>query len=768
MKRCVLLLCLITSFVGSNFSQNDRTATGFIAGKITERTTGQPVEAAKIRIADGNEIESDAGGNFRLEAERGVYSVQISADGFASVTLHQIAVTGGRNTIVNVQIDVTLSENVEVRSQIFSENNEQMVSNVTLGREELRTTPGTGGDPLRAINSQPAVSAASGEFADLIVRGGTADENLTYIDNIPVRDFTYFTDQYDGTRGGRASILAPDIFDRAEFSAGGFGARYGDKMSSALDISLREANRRRVQGVIFADSGTAGGSIDIPFGKRGSWLSSARRSYIDLAFDVAGIADQGIIGYPRTLDFTNKFVFDLTPRNKVTFTSLNFFESFEQTDEQAQNIGRRTDRFRGKRTSQRHIFGATLSSTIGSKTLARTTVWANGNHNDGTFFLPRLEFLQRSRDLRDSQVGLKEDVSIEISRKVRVAFGGGIYFDQANYHSFENSSGFYSPLEEEFNADPRENRLRLNTTASGYAYAQVSIFLTKRFSITPGVRLDRYGITRETLASPRFAARYNATGKIALTFAAGVYRQLPSLYVMSLTPNNRNLKTQTATHIIGGIDWLPREDIRVRFEAYRKTYNDLAVQLIGPTPDFVSNGNYFNNGTGTSQGFEISVQKALTGFLSGQASYGFIRSRRSATSNGITFPSDFERTHQLTLIGITRFYGFSVAAKYRVASGLPYTNRTLIEPFPRFGFFVQRIQVASDINDLRLPNFASLDLRAEKRFGFKRWSLSPYIDIFNITNHNSVVQPNYEFYSATPQFLSENRRLPIFGVRVEF
>lgn len=758
-------MCLVFLFNGFPIAQTDR---GFIVGKITERTTGQPVGSAKVSIADGISVETDASGNFRLEVERGVYSIQISADVFASVTVHQIAVTGGRNTIVNVRLDVTLSENVEVRSQIFSENNEQTVSNVTLGREDLRTTPGTGGDPLRAINSQPAVSAASGEFADLIVRGGTADENLTYIDNIPVRDFTYFTDQYDGTRGGRASILAPDIFDRAEFSAGGFGARYGDKMSSALDINLREANRRKIQGVIFADSGTAGGSLDIPFGKRGSWLSSARRSYIDLAFDVAGIADQGIIGYPRTLDFTNKFVFDLTPRNKLTFTALNFFESFEQTDEQAQNIGRRTDRFRGKRTSQRHIFGATLSSTIGSKTLAQTTVWANGSHNDGTFFLPQLEFLQRSRDLRDSQVGLKEDVSIEISRNIRTAFGGGIYFDQANYHSFENSSGFYSPLEEEFIASPRENRLRLNTIASGYAYAQFSIFLTKQFSITPGIRLDRYGLTRETLASPRFAARYTATGKIALTFAAGVYRQPPSLFVMSLTASNRNLKSQTATHIIGGIDWLPRDDIRVRFETYRKTYNDLAVQPVGPTPGFVTNGNYFNSGTGTASGFEVSLQKALTGFLSGQASYGFIRSRRSTTSNGITFPSDFERPHQLTLIGITRFYGFSVAAKYRVASGLPFTNRTPVEPFPGFGFFIQRIQSETDINALRLPNFASLDLRAEKRFSFKRWSLSPYIDIFNITNHNSVVQQNYEFHSSAPQFLSENKRLPIFGLRIEF
>ena len=206
----------------------------------------------------------------------------------------------------------------------------------------------------------------------------------------------------------------------------------------------------------------------------------------------------------------------------------------------------------------------------------------------------------------------------------------------------------------------------------------------------------------------------------------------------------------------------------MRFEAYRKNYENLIVQPLRPTQNFALDGNYFNSGSGTSSGFEISVQKALTGFFSGQASYAFTDSKRRFFSNGIEFPSDFERPHQLTLIGITRFYGFSAAAKYRIASGLPYTRRTAVEVFPNSSFYLQRIASDADINALRLPNFASLDVRVEKRFGFKRWSFAPYIDYFNITNHDSVVQPNYEFYQPTPQFLSENQRLPIFGLRVEF
>ena len=758
---------ILLSFV-SSFSQTSPNTNGFVIGQITERTSGQAIAGARIVVKGSIATTSDGDGQFRLEIESGFYDLEISASGFAPIIKNQVGVTGSRTTLLNIQLDVTVSESVEVRSGMFAENLEQTVSNIALNLEEIRQTPGSGGDPLRVVNSLPAVSAASGEFADLIVRGGSAEENLTFIDHIPVSDFTYFTDKYDGNRGGRASILAPDVFETAGFSAGGFGVRFGDRLSSALDIRLREANRERVQAVIFADSGTAGGSIDIPLGRNASWLLSARRSYIDVALDVAGISRQGIIGYPRTLDFINKFAHDFSPRHRLSVSVLNLFEDFNQTNEQSLNIDRRTDRFRLKRTSRRLIAGATLSSVFGATTLARTTVWATGAHNDGTFFLPGSDFLQRARDLRDSQLGIKEEVTSAVCDKLELAYGAGIYFDGAEYFTFENSGRFYSPLEEEFNAAPRSNRLDLDTETSAYGYAQATWRITRQFSITPGIRLDRYGITRETLASPRVSAKFNATSRLVFSFATGIYRQPPSLFVLSLTPENRNLKTQTAAHVIGGIEWLLREDLRLRFEAYQKHYDNLIVQPLFPTQTFSLDGNYFNTGSGTAKGFEVSVQKALSGMFSGQASYGFIRSRRKFTEESFEFPSDFERPHQLTLIGITRFYGFSLAAKYRIASGLPYTRRLAIESFPNSFIYLQRIAQESDINALRLSKFASLDVRAEKRFDFKRWSLAPYIDYFNVTNHDSVVQPNYEFHQRTPRLLSENKRLPIFGLRIEF
>lgn len=759
-KLVVAALILVTATAATLLAQGGRTGT--IAGRVTARSTGVPI-AAQVSIKDGVTVNADAEGSFTLETTPGVYTVNIEAAGFAPVRIEQVGVTAQRVTRLNVELDIVLTADVEVRSEKFAENPDQPVSSTTLRREDLRAGPGTGGDPLRAINTLPGVTSASGEFADLIVRGGTTGENLTYIDNVPVNDFSYFTDQYDGDRGGRASILPPDAFERAEFSAGGFGSKYGDRMSSALDITIREAARERLQGVIFADSGTLGGSLDIPLGKRASWLVSARRSFVDIALDVAGLADAGLIGYPRTFDLTNKFSADLSPRTKLTFTAVNFFERFNQTDEQSLNIDRRTDRLRMTRTSQRHIFGTTLSTSFGSNVLAQTTVYHTSDHNDGTFYIPFSLLQQRARDLRDSRTGIKEDVNVSVNSRLRFAFGGELRRERFDYYTFRRGGTFLSPLEEEFISPTIENRTA-DSRLSGFAYGQAVINLTNRFSITPGVRVDRYGMTGETLASPRFAARYNA-GRVAVTFATGLYRQPPALYQLSIRPENRALHSQSATHIVGGIEWLPREDIRIRGEVFRKRYSNVITVPIGPTPGYVSDGRLINSGEGTASGFEISLQKSLSGVFSGQASYGFIRSERTLAPFGTVIRSDLERPHQLTLIGIAQFWGFNVAAKFRAASGLPYTRR---EAVPVGSFFIQRIRSAADINALRLPSFKSLDLRAERRFTFSRFSVSPYIDIFNVTNSNKVVQPNYEFFSAEPLFLNESKRLPIFGFRFEF
>ncbi len=269
-------------------------------------------------------------------------------------------------------------------------------------------------------------------------------------------------------------------------------------------------------------------------------------------------------------------------------------------------------------------------------------------------------------------------------------------------------------------------------------------------------------MTNETLVSPRLSARFSVTKKIALNFATGLYRQAPGLFVMSLTPGNRNLKVQTAFHLVGGIEWLALEDLRVRAEVFQKKYDNLVIQPV------LGNFNYTNAGSGSANGVEISLQKALSGHWAGQISYSFTNSKRRIIDGGFAFPSDEERPHQFTAIGITRIWGITLAGKYRVASGLPYDSRTAIRISTTPLIFLQRLVKIEDRNASRLPFYRDFDFRAEKKFDFKHWSIAPYLDLFNAFSLNYKSQVDYEFNRSSRQLIGEGVRIPIFGMRLEF
>jgi outer membrane receptor protein involved in Fe transport len=753
------LFSLLWMFPALVFCQSPE-KTGIATGRITERITGQPVINARVIIEPQSEISTDSDGRWRIELPPGTYTGKIVASGYAPQSIAVITITARYTSVYDAKLDVQVSDETTISSGWFAQTTDQTVSAVTLRRNEIRAIPGTGGDVLRVISSLPGVTSVSSQFADLLVRGGQPGENLTFIDNIPVGDFTYFTDQYDSGLGGRAAVLAPDVFDRLEFSAGGFGSRYGDRLSSALDVTLRNASRDRVQGSIFADSGVAGLSLEIPLGKRGGWFASVRRSYIDFALELFNIGD---IGKPRNLDFVNKFDVDLSSRHRLSLTAMNFNERVTIPLETAQRAAARRDQLIAERSGRRLIIGATLTSTLGERTLSNVTAWGSAQHDDGSFLRLNNTTLQRQRDLRSSQFGIKEELTTSLSPRLNLSAGGGVMADQGRFFTFERSPAGFSLIGEEYRAPTRSHTFRLTSTTSAYGYAQLAWQISSRLSITPGIRVDRYGLTSQTQASPRLSAKLRMLPQLSLNLATGIYRQPPSNFVMALAPQNRQLQTQRALHFIGGIEWQPVEDIRFTLEAYQKNYDDLIVQPSRTSPI------HFNTGQARVRGVEIAAQKALSGRFSWQAAYAYTNAEKRFARGDLYFPSESARPHQFTIIGLTQFAGFSIASKLRTASGLAYSNLVLVPPRGSASPLPNLYELTrpENRNALRFPGFVQLDLRVERRFNYRRWSFAPYADIFNLTKHRNVTDVTWRTLFG-PNFLSERKLIPIIGARIEF
>ncbi len=730
---------------------------GIVTGRLTERITGQPIAKAKVVLGNQVEAETDGDGRYRLEIAPGTYKCKIAANGYAPLSIDIVTVTAKYTAVYDAQLEVQITDEQTVSSGYFTPPADQPISSIALRRNEIRAVPGSAGDVLRALSILPGVTSAGAQFADLLVRGGLPGENLTFVNNIPIGDFAYFTDQYDGGKGGRAAVLAPDIFDRLEFSAGGFGVRYGDKLSSVLDVTMRSANRERLQGSAFVDSGGAGTSLEIPLGKRAGWFFSVRRSYIDIAFDLFKVGD---IGRPRNLDFINKIDVDVTPTSKLMITAMSFRDRYSAPLETARQEPSLRDQLITETSGQRYILGATLSATLGTKSFSNLTAWGVGEHIDGSFLRLNQTTLQRQRDLRESNYGIKEEFTTSFSPRLNLAAGGGLIFQQGQQSTFYNTGRGISLLLDEYLAVPQTFRRQFDLSTNAYGYAQLNWQGNARFSLTPGIRLDRYGVTGETLVSPRLSARARLASRLVLNVATGVYRQPPSTFFLALAASNQQLKAQRTVHYIGGLEWQFSEAARVTVEAYQKSY---ANQIVPPT---FGNRELNNNAEGYVRGVEVTVQKVLAGRWSGQANYAYTFARQRFLPSGAYFPNEVARPHQLTLVGGTRLKGWSIASKLRYASGQPYTRRetiTLTNPTVTLWTIVRD----ADRNALNFNNYFQLDLRVEKKFDYKRWSLAPFVDIFNLTKHRNITEVSYP-NTRTPRLTGERSLIPFVGLRIEF
>ena len=195
MKRFSLIIFYILTISSLVFSQEKL---GLVSGKVTDKLSGQPIAGATVS-AGNKETQTDSEGNYKLEIPAGEYNLRFRADGFAEILTAQISITANRTFVQNAQLSIVLSEEkVEVKSDVFASTEDRPVSQTSLNRDEIRNTPGSGGDLLRSISSLPSVTSIGAEFGDYIVRGGKTDEKSPQGGLGWSRSFTTFLTEQGG------------------------------------------------------------------------------------------------------------------------------------------------------------------------------------------------------------------------------------------------------------------------------------------------------------------------------------------------------------------------------------------------------------------------------------------------------------------------------------------------------------------------------------------------------------------------------------------
>ncbi len=762
----VFLLNLI--LVAGSFGQAQRPR-GAVKGLLLDAETKTPLIGATVLLAPAERgTTTDLDGRFVFEAVPvGSYTVRFSYIGYEPLVKTDVIVRSQRSTVVEAELQPAVIETgaVTVTAGYFTENDRQPVSVIGLGYEEIRRAPGAGGDVSRILSGLPAIANIDDMRNSLVVRGGSPIENSFFVDNIEIPNINHFPTQ--GSSGGPIGLLNVDFINDVTFYAGGFSATYGDRLSSVMDIRFREGNREEVDVQLdlnFAGAGFVGeGSLGA---KKGSWLISARRSYLDFLINNFFEAEAGA-ALPTYSDYQAKVVFDLTPKHRLTAIGiLGTDKSVIARDdalEESENVyGDWANTTNTAGVNWRYLWGSKgFSNTAVSHTFTRYRVGVSETKTGNEIFDNRsLEQMFRLRNVNHFRAGAAHRFEFGVEAKVLAA-------------SYDNSYAAYTdPLGQPTPALHVDDAI---TTARLGGFVSYIWQPTARLTLTPGLRIDHDTYTGNTHVSPRYSASYQLTSRTSLNAAAGLYYQHLPLVLLAQQDANKDLKDPVASHVVVGVQHLLNDNTRLTVEAYDKAYRNFPLdpsqpslfiidQLYYQANTFLSHERLVDTGRAGTRGVEAMIQKKLARKLYGLVSGAYFRSHYR-DYDGQWHRRVFDNRYLFTVEG-----GFKPSHKHEFslrwiyAGGAPYTPFDVAASEALgHGVFDE-----AQVNEARLPDYHSLNLRYDRRFHFKRSTLIAYLSLWNAYGRRNVATYTWNEIDNAPRAVEQWGTLPIFGLEFEF
>ncbi len=771
----------------AHIAAQDTAGLGVVTGLVVD-ADGQPALAVTVCVVGTTRCTiTGEDGRFRLgEIRPGLQVLEITPPGLPRYEGAAVEVRAGLESVVQIALPrlTGVNEVVTVRASSFVAPEEVKNSAFVIEPSEIASGAGSLQDVSRYLQTLPGVVLGTNDFRnDIIVRGGSPLENLFIVDNIEIPNINAFANFTSA--GGTVSVLDTYLIDDVTFLTGGYPAPYINRVSSVLQVAQREGNRDRLAGRATVGFAGAGGIVEGPIaGGRGSWVVSARRSFLDLVTDDIG----GAGGVPVLYTANTKVVYDVSPFDRIWAVNIT------GVDRVRLGLGENSDldgglsefdiRYEGWRSATgfnwQRIFGergvgllgvshsvATLDSTV--KDLLKNGVPPPDVPVDDVIAAGPVVFQDNSTE---RETTFKYDLTTYVPMLGKVQAGGSFKIFQLNYDT-SAPLGNDSPYSPEPDLDPFTIQSRFDAYQTG-AYVQATGSVTSRLNVTLGGRFDHYQYIDAAKFSPRAGVSFALSDAVSLRGSYGRYYQQPFFPFLAVFPENRQLEPIQADHYVAGVVWQIDELTRVLVEGYRKNYADYPVSTTIPELSLANIGDTFNvrdvlfpmssDGYGRAYGIELSVERKPGGRWYGQANLAWSRARHAGL-DGVLRPGSFDSPVVANVDGGVQLDDrWQVSSRFSFISGRPYT------PFDLALSTSQRrgIYDLSQVNATRAPAYARLDVRVERRFIVGGRPLVIFGGVQNVTNRENIAQYAWNRRDNVQRTQTQIGIFPIIGLDWQF
>jgi hypothetical protein len=758
-KVFVLIFVLVTTLISAQ--------TGSVRGFVYDKETGEPMMLTNVML-ENTQIgtTTDVNGYFVLsKIKTGNYSIKVTSLGYETYTA---PIKVEKNKVLALKIDLAPSatelQTIEIQGRQEVARTESQVSIEKITSKDIQQMPSIGGqaDLAQYIQVLPGVVFSGDQGGQLYIRGGSAIHNKVLLDGMVVYNPFHSI--------GLFSVFETDIIRNADIYTGGFSAQYGGRISSVMDITTKDGNKKHFSGKLAASTFGANLLLEGPLLKKKdyslSYILSAKNSYLSKTSTSIYSYMNKELPYDY-LDLYGKLTLATDNGSKINIFGLNFTDKVNQY-EAIQNFN-----------WVNRAFGTNFLIIPGTSSALVEGVIAYS------------DYTMNMNETTTNQNQMSNIGGFNVGMSVTNFFGD----DRLKYGM-------------EMEGNTTKTSYKINDTITDYS-TEIGLYaiyklLYRNVLVEPSLRLSYYASLGDVFLEPRLSAKWNVTKKFRLKLASGIYsqtfldtksdRDIVNLFTgyLTVTPdlnivdsfrgNPINSYVQTSNHFIFGAEYDILRNFNLNVECYYKTMSNLTSinrdKLYADDQEHIEKPGYLRKEytveNGKAYGADFSL-KYDDGRLYVWTIYSLGKVIREGEMQ--TYAPHYDRRHNVNVLinyqmGQSR--DFEISVRWNYGSGFPYSPTASMVEMLDFSnginsdFISQNgtlTTIYGELNSERLPNYHRLDISAKKRFDIgKRSILEINLSVTNVYNRNNLFYWN----RITSQRVDQLPIMPSLGITYTF